>query len=141
MTQEYVEHANITVKDIDGAVNFLAAALPSWSIRGQGEMSWYGKMIRWLHFGDDSTYVALQNGGEVEGVNRNEHQVGTKHIGIVVPSVNAVVERLKQAGYKLDHWGSDHPFRNNVYFFERDNLLFEFIEYKSANPAERNQYA
>jgi len=141
MPHEYLEHANITVRDLDGAVRFLAAALPSWRIRGQGEMSWYGKTIRWLHFGTDHNYVALQDGGEGNALAWNEHHVGTKHIGIVVPSVDAVVGRLKHAGYELDHWGGEHPHRRNVYVIERDHLQFEFVEYHSDSVAERNDYS
>jgi hypothetical protein len=104
-------------------------------------MDWFGKKIRWLHIGTDSSYLALQDGGEGNGLNWREHQVGTKHIGMVVPSVDAVIERLHTAGYIPDHWGASHPHRKSVYFIVSDNLQFEFIEYLSELATERNDYS
>ncbi len=140
MEHAQVEHVNITVKDIDETSAFLLAAIPDWRIRGHGTMAWFGKQIRWLHVGTDSTYVALQGGGEGGGPHWREHRVGVKHIGIVVPDLDAVVDRLSEAGYRVDHSGASHPSRRSAYFIERDELQFEFVEYSSGNPAERNDY-
>lgn len=141
MNQEYLEHANITVKNLDDTVAFLAAALPSWRVRGQGTIDWFGRAIRWLHIGTQSSYVALRDGGEGTAPEWTGHDIGTKHIGVVVPSVDAVIERLGRAGYEVDHWGGAHPFRKNVYYLDRNNLQFEFVEYKSQDFAERNAYS
>jgi catechol 2,3-dioxygenase-like lactoylglutathione lyase family enzyme len=141
MNPAYVEHVNITVKDLDKTVAFILAALPDWRIRGQGAADWFGKPARWLHVGTDASYLALMDGGEGTGLRWTGHQVGMKHVGIVVPDVQAVVERLAAAGHALDHWGGEHPFRRSIYFIERDELQFEFVEYRSNAPAERNDYA
>ena len=141
MKQDYVEHVNLTVKDLDRTVAFLLAALPSWRVRGQGTMPWFGKPMRWLHVGTDSSYLALQDGGEGDGPDWTGPSVGTKHIGIVVPSADQVVARLAAAGHAIDHWGGDHPFRKRAYFMDPDGLQFEFVEYLSDAPAERNDYA
>ena len=63
MLTEYLEHANITVTRLAPALQFLRTALPSWRVRGQGEMDWFGTPIQWLHVGTDSHYIALQSGG------------------------------------------------------------------------------
>lgn len=141
MKQDYVEHVNITVKDLDRTVAFLLAALPSWRVRGQGTMLWFGKQMRWLHVGTDSSYLALQDGGEGDGPDWTGPAVGTKHIGIVVPSADQVADRLVAAGHAIDHWGGDHPFRRRAYFMDPDGLQFEFVEYLSDVPAERNDYS
>jgi catechol 2,3-dioxygenase-like lactoylglutathione lyase family enzyme len=137
----YVEHANITVKNLDRTVAFIRAALPDWSVRGEGALQWYGKPVRWLHIGTEATYLALQDGGEGVALDWTGHQVGTKHIGIVVPSVDALVTRLAAAGHALDHAGGDHPHRKRAYFMDPDGLQFEFVEYLSDRPAERNDYS
>ena len=137
----YVEHVNIAVKDLDKTVAFILAALPDWRVRGQGAVDWFGKPARWLHIGTKTSYLALMDGGEGTGHNWTGHHVGLKHIGIVVPDVAALVERLVATGHGPDHWGGSHPFRRSVYFIERDELQFEFIEYTSDAPAERNDYS
>lgn len=141
MTQAYIEHVNITVKDLDKTVAFLRAALPDWRVRGQGDVDWFGKRAHWLHVGTDSSYLALMNGGEGSGPHWTGHHVGMKHVGIVVSDVDAVVARLAAAGHSLDHWGGAHPFRRSVYVIEQDELQFEFVEYLSDVAAKRNDYA
>jgi hypothetical protein len=58
-----------------------------------------------------------------------------------VPSQEAVLQRLDAAGYQLDHMGGTHPHRRSAYFFTRDKLEFEFVEYLSAVDGERNDYS
>lgn len=141
MSSEQLEHVNITVRNIDTVVAFVQAALPGLQVRGQGTMDWFGKPIRWLHIGTPECYLALQEGGEGEDLHWQTHAVGPKHIGIVVPSVDAVVARLAEAGQALDHWGGTHRFRRSVYFVGTGTLQFEFVEYLSVLSAERNDYA
>ena len=112
MHNEYVEHANATVKDLAAAANFLITAMPSWRVRGRGHMDWFGKPIEWLHVGTGQSYIALQSGGEGTGLDWRGHQVGVKHIGLVVPALSAVIARLTQAGFPVDHMGAAHPHRS-----------------------------
>lgn len=140
MSNEYLEHINATVKDLDLALHFLLTAMPSWRVRGRGKMDWFGKPIEWVHVGTDQSYIALQSGGEGNGLNWREHQVGVKHIGLVVPSLADVMSRLAQAGFTVDHLGPTHPHRKSAYFIQADNLQFEFIEYLSELVTERNAY-
>ena len=93
MNPAYVEHVNITVKDLDKTVAFILAALPDWRVRGQGAIDWFGKPARWLHVGTDASYLSLMNGGEGHGLHWTGHHVGMKHVGIAVPDVDAVVAR------------------------------------------------
>ena len=140
MSPVQLEHLNLTVRDVETTTRFLLAALPEWRVRGGGEMDWYGKTIRWQHVGDDRFYLALQGGGEGPVTPWQSHQLGPKHVGLVVPSVDAVVQRLAAAGYPLDHWGGSTPARRSAYVVDPDSLQFEFVEYLSADPALRNAY-
>ena len=51
-----LEHANITVRDIDGVIRFLQAAFPDFRIRHE-ESGEEGS--RRVHIGSDETYIAL----------------------------------------------------------------------------------
>jgi hypothetical protein len=137
----YLEHVNLTVQDIEGAISFLLAAMPSWRIRGSGAMEWFGKTIRWVHVGDAIQYVALQSGGVGPGPDWQAHTTGAKHIGIVVPALDEVVKRLEQAGFAVDHWGGKTAQRNSVYVLEGQDIQFEFVEYASSDLEARAEYA
>ena len=140
MTNEYVEHANAMVKNIDHAAFFLMTAMQSWRVRGRGRMDWFGKPIEWLHVGTESSYIALQSGGEGSGRDWKGYEVGVRHIGLVVPSLDAVIARLSQEGFSVDHMGPAHRHRKSAYFIQADNFQFEFVEYLSELPSERNEY-
>ena len=82
----------------------------------------------------------LQGGGEGEVTDWKSHRLGPKHVGLVVPSVDAVVARLAAAGYPLDHWGGQTASRRSVYVVDPDSVQFEFVEYLSEDVALRNAY-
>lgn len=70
-----------------------------------------------------------------------DDQFGFKYLGIVTESVNLTVERLKNAGYELDHWGGVHLHLRSVYFIDDNKLEIEFIEYLTDDLARRNDYS
>jgi hypothetical protein len=51
-----LEHANISVCDINGVIRFLQTAFPEFGVRGEGINRDGG---RWVHVGTDDTYIAL----------------------------------------------------------------------------------
>lgn len=140
MNTAYVEHINITVRDLERSTRFLLAALPLWRVRGQGTMDWFGKSIRWRHVGDDRFYVALQDGGQGDVTDWRSHCLGPKHVGLVVDSVDEAVARLAVAGYPLDHWGGANDVRRSAYVVDPDSVQYEFVEYRSEEPRLRNDY-
>ncbi|AMC35677.1 VOC family protein [Janthinobacterium sp. B9-8] len=141
MEQAYLEHANITVSDLDRAVRFIQIAIPSWKIRGRGKMDWFGAEIDWLHIGDDFAYIALQSGGIGEAPGWKTHLVGVKHLGFVVPSLKETMQNLENAGFMLDHEGGSGPHRDSAYFMLGEDVQFEFVEYTSQLPVQRNSYS
>lgn len=140
MPTEYLEHANITVRSLDTALQFLQLALPTWQVRGQGRMDWYGKPIRWLHLGAASHYIALQSDGEGATLDWHSHAVGVKHLGLVVPDLAALQARLAAAGYAPDHPGGIHPHRRSVYYQVDGLVQIEFMQYLSEQTDQRNDY-
>ncbi|MEL0640214.1 VOC family protein [Pseudoalteromonas aliena] len=134
----YLEHINLVASDIDSMLKFYQAVFPHWSIRSEGRGDWHGKPRRWVHFGDDTHYIAISNHGEGENRNLSGHQVGFAHFAYVTNNLNDVVIRLNKAGFGISKQGSENPFRKNVYFIDPAGFEVEFVEYLSDIPSERN---
>ena len=54
----YLEHANITVPDLDEAITFLTTVDPEFKVRHGARSD--GK-YEWAHVGNDDAYIALQS--------------------------------------------------------------------------------
>jgi len=134
----YLEHVNLVASDIDSMLKFYQAVFPHWSVRSEGRGDWHGKPRRWVHFGDDTHYIAISDHGEGENRNLSGHQVGFAHFAYVTNNLNEVVIRLNKAGFRISKQGSENPFRKNVYFIDPAGFEVEFVEYLSDIPSERN---
>lgn len=133
----YVEHANLTVRDLEGVVEFLTTALPEFSVRGRGE----GEDRLWAHVGTTETYIALEQPTEPGSAERRPYvDPGINHVGLVVEDAEQVRRRLTDAGYREGIRVPDHAARRRVYFFDPDGNEYEFIEYTSEDPGQRNAY-
>lgn len=134
----FLEHANLTVRDLEAAVEFLETALPEFAVRGRG-MGLHGP---WLHIGTEDSYLALEEASQDETEARERYaDPGVNHLGFVVGDAEGVAERLRRAGYREGFRAPEHPHRRRVYFFDQDDNEYEFVEYFSEKPAERNDYA
>lgn len=134
-----LEHVNLVVSDIEQTLKFYRAAFPHWGIRDQGESVWSGKTRKWLHFGDDYQYLTFNADGVGDNRDLDGHQTGLAHFAYVTNNVDAVIERLTSAGYKIDNPGADEPHRRNVYFIDPSGFEIEFVQYLSDIPAQRNR--
>ncbi|MGF1908619.1 VOC family protein [Vibrio kasasachensis] len=139
-----LEHVNLVMQDIQPTLEFLLTAFPHWRLRGEGDMVWGSAentaSRHWLHVGDDDYYLTLNDSAvgdirSVEGI-----QPGVAHIGFVVDDLQAVINRLLAKGIAVDIQGRKHPFRKTVYYNDPAGFQFEFIQYCSDKPAERNMY-
>jgi catechol 2,3-dioxygenase-like lactoylglutathione lyase family enzyme len=126
-----LEHANLNVSSIEESVRFLTTAFPEFRVRGSGVSAGQA----WAHVGTDLTYLAL-----------NESPKGSSlggplnHLGYVVDDVDTLAERLQAAGYREGFIAPQHPYRKRRYFHDSDDIEWEFVEYMSTDPAERNDY-
>ncbi|QIR14424.1 VOC family protein [Shewanella aestuarii] len=136
----YLEHLNLVVKDLQKSLCFYQAAMPHWQVRGGGESVWHGAKRNWIHFGDDYHYLSLNDSGT--GVNRElvSNDIGLGHFAYVVNDLDALVARLKDAGFEVRIWGGNQPNAKSVYFIDPDGYEVEFVQYLSDIPSERNQY-
>ena len=134
-----LEHANLVVRDIDGMIRFIQAALPDFRIR-HDETEEDGS--RWVHIGTDDFYLTL-NRASTEPAERwvpYSGKPGVNHLGFEVEDAEAVRQRLKAAGYSDSTYPNDHPYRMRVYFNDLEGNDWEFVQYLSDDPAKRNDY-
>ncbi len=84
-----LEHANLAVRDLAGALHFLRAAFPEFRVRGSGRG--FGG-ARWVHCGTDTTYVALHEASEEppEAWLPYAGKPGLNHLGFEVDDVAAL---------------------------------------------------
>jgi len=129
-----VEHANINVRDLDEAVTFLTTALPHFKVRFRGKSETGDP---WFHIGTDSTYIALNL------LSPDITPLGDRlnHVGFVVDDAEAVQKRCLAAGYQGGWVDEPHPHRKRIYIRDHEGLEWEFVEYLSEDPAERNDYS
>jgi len=134
----YLEHANLTVANIDAAVRFITTALPEWKVRGSGT----GDGKKWLHVGTGTSYLALEEQAR-DAANRPHpyHDAGLNHLAFVVDDAEAVRKRLEGAGYREGFVPAKHPHRIRIYYFDGAGLEWEFVQYLSNDPAKRNDYS
>lgn len=134
--QAYVEHANVTVSNIDDAIQFIQTAIPEFKVRHRGETQY-----RWCHIGTDNSYIALQEMVAREQTDRAPYlDVGINHIGLVVNDVDQVKQRLLSGGYQQNDIGEENPYRKRIYFYDRSGVEWEFIQYLTQDATKKNSY-
>lgn len=135
-----LEHANLVVTDMKPTLEFLKAAFPHWRVRGGGKGSWSGKPREWLHVGDDETYISLSDNGEGAPRDLKGHAPGLAHLAFEVSGLDGLKARLAEAGFEITNPGNPTDHRRNVYYVDGNNIEYEFVEYLSDNPDEKNRY-
>ena len=133
-----LEHANIIVRDIDKTEKFLRTAFPEFEIRRDVRR----RKGRWMHIGTEDTYIALNEATTepAESWLPYSGRPGFNHLAYEVDDTDALQERMRAAGYKDSTVPNNHPHRKRVYFYDPDGNDWEFVQYLSDDPAERNDY-
>ncbi|PWL38942.1 lactoylglutathione lyase [Flagellimonas aquimarina] len=132
----YLEHANITVNDLQEAIRFFQTAFPHFKIRGGGN-----DMREWVHLGDDHTYIAINQAQQNDlMVTKDYDSIGINHLGFVVQNVDEIAENLLKKGYKRDYPKQVEQFRVRDYFADADGNQYEFVQYLSEVTEEKNLY-
>jgi catechol 2,3-dioxygenase-like lactoylglutathione lyase family enzyme len=138
MTQR-LEHANLCVCDIDAVVRFLKTAFPDFQIRRDAVEP---DGSRWLHVGTHETYIALTQAGSGERPRGTPYKgrPGLNHLAYEVDDVEALRARLRAAGYQESTPPNAHPHRKRVYFYDAEGNDWEFVQYLSDDPGQRDDY-
>jgi len=138
----HFEHINLVVADIAKMLTFYQAAFPQWFVRNEGHDTWQGAPRHWLHLGDDYQYLAMsafpEDKKNKENRNLSENKLGLAHFAFVTTNLEAIINRLAQAGFTVDKEGANNPYRSNCYFIDPSGFEVEFVQYFTDVPKERN---
>ena len=134
-----LEHANFAVRDVDATIRFLQTAFPEFRVRCEGK-TW--RKLRWVHVGTEETYIAINEASAEPAKAWVAYggKPGLNHLGYEVDDVDSVRARLAAAGYRDSTVPNQHPHRKRVYFYDAEGNDWEFVQYLSDDPAERNDY-
>jgi catechol 2,3-dioxygenase-like lactoylglutathione lyase family enzyme len=134
-----MEHANVCVRDVEGMIRFLQTAFPEFRVRGEG-LSPDGS--RWVHVGTDETYIALGQSRQEPATPWKPYDgvPGVNHVAYEVDDVDRLRKRMLAAGYRESTPPNNHPYRRRLYFYDPEGNDWEFVQYLSKDPAERNDY-
>ncbi len=139
----YVEHANVTVSNLDKAIEFLTTAIPDFGVRKRFHLD--GR--EWAHVGTPVSYVAVveePSSPTPTGARRADmDRIGFNHLGFVIPDAAAARERLRDAGFQGGYNDGElikAPTRTSVYFLDADGNEFEFMQYLTPDIDARNTY-
>jgi catechol 2,3-dioxygenase-like lactoylglutathione lyase family enzyme len=136
----YLEHANITVPDIDAAIAFLQVIEPNLAVRHDETPE---RSYRWAHIGLGDCYIALQEphlGSEPKDVRRPYKDYGVNHLAWVVDDFDGVIERLEDSGYRKGVPGESSQYRRRAYYHDSAGFEWEIVTYLTPNLDERFSY-
>ncbi|MHC4823245.1 MAG: VOC family protein [Planctomycetota bacterium] len=136
----YLEHANLTVPDIDAGIAFLKVIDPDMRVL-QDAVSEAGE--RWAHVAIGDSYIALQEPhvGETPGPRINSYvDIGVNHLAWVVEDLDTVVARLEEGGYRRGIPGEEHEARRRVYYYDHAGIEWEIVQYLTEDRGERFSY-
>ena len=128
MTETILEHVNFTVGDAKSTADELCS-LFDWKIRWHGDgLDGQGKSY---HVGSTDTYLAIYSPNEAIGEPQSDKYKTSKalnHIGVVVADIDAMEQRVRDAGYKPGPMWDYEPGRR-FYFYNRDGIEFKVVSY------------
>ena len=125
----FLEHVNLTVKDIERTINFYRDLL-GLEIRWQGK-STNGKLA--AHIGDEKCYLALFEAPIADSTigKRSYDEVGFNHVGFVVDNLDTLRQKLIDQGI-TPHLEADYEPGKRLYFLDPDGFEVELVQYETA---------
>ena len=125
MTQAYLEHANVTVRDPEASANMLTQ-LFGWKERWRGAAMNGGFTV---HVGTDEHYIAFYTGpgGQDSAVHFPKSQP-LNHLAFVVDDLDEVERRVTALGIKAFNHADYEPGRR-FYFFDENGIEYEIVSY------------
>lgn len=121
-----IEHANISVSDLNTSVDFYRRLLGA-------ELRWRGLTDagqQAAHVGGENTYLALFEAPESDRATANYMAVGFNHLGFEVDGLDVYRQRLKEMDVPLKGEESYKPGRR-MYFYDPDGIEIELVEYQA----------
>lgn len=120
------EHINLSCKDIDASQNFYQAIFPDWYVRVEGKDS---EGNRWMHFGNDRFYLALNDAPNEERVHSIYENIGINHVGFIIDDGEIMKSQLEKCG--IDYYIMTAPeTKHRIYVTDPDGNEIELVEYQ-----------
>ncbi|MEM7668994.1 MAG: VOC family protein [Pseudomonadota bacterium] len=121
-----LEHVNITVSDPDRTAGMLCE-LFGWKVRWSGDAIHNGRTV---HVGSETGYIAVYSKGQAPAELPESYGTrgGLNHIGIVVDDLDAVEQKVIDAGF-TPHLHGDYEPGRRFYFDDADGIEFEVVSY------------
>lgn len=126
MTEVRLEHANITVSDLERTTQMLCNVF-GWAVRWEGASKTHGKSV---HVGGAESYIALYKEGDA-GVSAEDSYTtigGLNHLAVVVDDLTAVEAKVVAAGYTPNSH-QDYEPETRFYFDDHDGVEYEVVCY------------
>ena len=125
MTQAFIEHVNLSVRNPERTAAMLGAVF-GWHIRWQGKAASGGDTI---HVGTNTHYIALY-ADENTRTHAEAYQKGVplNHIGVQVKDIVATDAKVRAEGLITFNHDDYEPGRR-FYFFDSDGIEYEVVSY------------
>ncbi|MBD2362068.1 VOC family protein [Anabaena minutissima FACHB-250] len=120
------EHINIACQDIDATKNFYQTLFPDWYVRAEGVSN---EGDRWIHFGNNQFYFALNNYPEQKRVHQIYENIGINHVGFVIEDGEAMQKLLDKED--IEYYTMSAPeTKHRIYVTDPDGNEIELVEYQ-----------
>lgn len=124
-----LEHAFLSVADLDASLGFYRKLFPDWDVRWSGTHNRGG---RWVHFGDSrapqASYLSLAERADARrGPEQDGALITIDHLGFAHSDVQALVKRAEGSGLQPSQHFVGDGFRR-AYFLDPDGHELEFVE-------------
>ncbi|MGF1567659.1 MAG: VOC family protein [Nodosilinea sp.] len=121
------EHVNLTCKSLEATQAFYQTLFPDWYMRAEGTTP---EGRRWVHFGNDQLYLALNDEPQAVRHQKLYEDVGINHIGLVIDNGEKLLFWLEAKG--IEHYTMSSPeTRYRIYVTDPDGNEIEFVEYEA----------
>ncbi len=118
------EHINLSCKNIEASKKFYQTILPDWYVRAEGIFNG----DRWMHFGNDQFYLALNNDSEQQRVHQPYENIGINHVGFVIKDGEAMIKLLEAED--IEYYTMTAPeTKYRIYINDPDGNEIELVEY------------
>jgi catechol 2,3-dioxygenase-like lactoylglutathione lyase family enzyme len=119
------EHINLSCQDIDATKNFYQTLFPDWYVRAEGVFNG----DRWMHFGNNQFYLALNDDSEQQRVHKPYESIGINHVGFVINDGEAMKQLLEANG--IDYYTmTAAETKHRIYVNDPDGNEIELVEYQ-----------
>ena len=124
-----LEHANLTVTDLERSIDFYRRAL-GFEVRWRGEIYNTSRTAPAAHVGPAGAdfYFSLFEGEEGGRAPFSYAPPGINHFGIVVDDLDETRKQIEAAGAKI-HTAYDYDPGRRIYFFDPDGIEIEVVQY------------